>query len=619
MLRRKFWIPIAVLFLLLVLGTGGWLAWNAYSLNVIPLKYLLIGCGGILVIALIVALFLFAGIGKGPRISRRVLRIIGIILSLLFSAVFFFAAKYGTEIYNSAVAVIDRAGLLKDELSSAVENIQNEKFEDAGEQIELMESDAAAIRETLSQQEWVILSKIPVIGQNIEAADKMLDVLQEASDDVLKPAIKYLSESPLSQFEGDLTFETMGPEMSDQLDFYADMLDELIPNAEQLITDFGTIPTFTIPQLEDQISGYRDMVDGLGTVIPQFDGISDDLIRPLADTMRETPLSSLKVGKGINVNVLNTYLDLIANVQPNLEGFSETLDSYKDNENFLGLSEKLTSALGLIDSLGEYLPMIRTLVGDGSDRIYLMVAQNSAEMRAAGGFPGSVGVLLIQDGLMTAGNFASVIDYLPEYASYPFYTADNENALFTWWEPSKVRDAGWNPHFPKVGEIWAAGFRDMHGINVNGVISVTPHIIQDLLAVSGPVTLSNGAVLDGQNATRYLQHDLYYSYYTADNFISEDYINGLFSETAEAAMLGLIVNLELEKLPDVLRVFKEAAEDRTLMIWMADGNEQQNIVAAGYSGSLNVDPQDPEIGVYYSVFDGDKVGWYIGIDTLIGD
>ena len=45
MLRRKKWIPIAIVFLLLVIASGAWLAWNVYSLGVVPLNYLLIGCG----------------------------------------------------------------------------------------------------------------------------------------------------------------------------------------------------------------------------------------------------------------------------------------------------------------------------------------------------------------------------------------------------------------------------------------------------------------------------------------------------------------------------------------------------------------------------------------------
>ena len=619
MLQKKKWLPIAILFLLLVIAAGGWLAWRAYSLNVIPLKYLLIGCGAVAVLILITALFLFAGLGKEPKISRRVTRIIGIILSVLFSAVFFLLAQCGTKAYYSAEAVVEKTGIIQEELDLAISNIQDEKFEDATAQIGLIDSNAADVKETLSKNEWAILSKLPVIGQNVEAENKLIDAFQEVSDDVLKPAVSYLSQAPLSGFAGDISMETLGSDMPDKLDIYADMLDELVPNAEQFVTDFGNIPAFTISEMEEQISEYRGTVSDLGEVIPQLDGISDSIIRPLADTLRKTPLSSLNAGNGLNVNVLITYLDLIENAQPGLEGISETLDDHKDNEFLSGISEKLAPALELTASLEEYIPVIRAVVGDGSDRTYLVVAQNTAEYRACGGFPGSVGMMTIRDGILWAGDFTSVVNYIPEFADHPFYADENENRLFTWIADSKIRDAGWNPHFPKVAGIWADGFKAMYGMDVNGVIALTPHIIQDLLAVIGPVTLSNGAELNGQNATKFLQYDLYYSFYTEQNYVSEEYINGLFSETADAIVLQLIANLEPDRLADIFRVFREAADEREFMIWMSDEKEQQTIVSEGYSGSLNSDPEAPEIGVFYSVLDGDKVGWFVGIDTVIGD
>ncbi len=617
--QKKKGLPVAIIFLLLIIASGAWLAWNVYSLGVVPLNYFLIGCGAAAVVIVIVALFLFAGLGKNSEKPRKALRVIGVILSVLFSAVFALVALFGPKVYHTVEAVVEKTELMQEELSTATDNILEEKFEDAAGQIELLDNNAVEIREMLSQKEWAILSKIPIIGQNIEAENKLVDVMQGTSDDLLKPAADYLSQAPLSGLETGLSFETEGSDLSDKLDIYADMLDELVPKAEQLIEDFGAIPSFTIPEMEEQVSEFRGTVASFSGIVPQLDGISDTVLRPIADTMRETPLSSIKAEIGVNVIALSTYLDLIESVQPGLEGLSETLDSGKDNESIAGISEKLTPALDLISSMDEYIPVLRTMIGDGSDRAYLMVAQNTAEYRASGGFPGSVGMMIIQGGVLSAGQFAPVANYIPEYANYPFYTTDLENRLFTWIADSKIRDAGWNPHFPVVGQIWAAGFRDMYGIDVNGVIALTPHIIQDLLSVSGPVTLSNGVELNGQNATKVLQHDLYYSFYTDANYTSEDYINGLFAETAESTVHSIIANLELDRMTDYFKVFKEAAEDRTLMIWMADAAEQQSIVNAGYSGSLNIDPEKPEIGVFYSVLDGDKVGWFVGIDTVIGD
>ena len=173
MLQKKKWLPIAILFLLLVIAAGGWLAWRAYSLNVIPLKYLLIGCGAVAVLILITALFLFAGLGKEPKISRRVTRIIGIILSVLFSAVFFLLAQCGTKAYYSAEAVVEKTGIIQEELDLAISNIQDEKFEDATAQIGLIDSNAADVKETLSKNEWGGNVRIEGVIISLEVIEKI--------------------------------------------------------------------------------------------------------------------------------------------------------------------------------------------------------------------------------------------------------------------------------------------------------------------------------------------------------------------------------------------------------------------------------------------------------------
>ena len=61
----------------------------------------------------------------------------------------------------------------------------------------------------------------------------------------------------------------------------------------------------------------------------------------------------------------------------------------------------------------DYLPLLKAFLGGGSDRTYLLAAQNSTEIRASGGFPGSIGTITIVDGVLTIGDFNSVYDVLP--------------------------------------------------------------------------------------------------------------------------------------------------------------------------------------------------------------
>ena len=56
------------------------------------------------------------------------------------------------------------------------------------------------------------------------------------------------------------------------------------------------------------------------------------------------------------------------------------------------------------------------------------------------------------------------------------------------------------------------------GQNVDGVISMTPAIVQKLLAaIDEEITLFDGLVLNGSNAARVLQYDLYYKYFGTES------------------------------------------------------------------------------------------------------
>ena len=56
--------------------------------------------------------------GVGPYIvyGMALVNIIGIILSVLFSAVFFLLAQCGTKAYYSAEAVVEKTGIIQEEL-----------------------------------------------------------------------------------------------------------------------------------------------------------------------------------------------------------------------------------------------------------------------------------------------------------------------------------------------------------------------------------------------------------------------------------------------------------------------------------------------------------------------
>jgi hypothetical protein len=133
--------------------------------------------------------------------------------------------------------------------------------------------------------------------------------------------------------------------------------------------------------------------------------------------------------------------------------------------------------------------------------------------------------------------------------------------------------------------------------------------------------LFDGSVFTGDNAMRVILHDIYFQYFDRRNphpnryAISDD----LFAEAAEKTMSTLTDDISFSRLLDFLPVFKESIADRTLMLWMKDEAEQAFVMEQGWSGGLNKDPENPAAGVYVNVVSASKMGWFLLMDTEIGE
>ena len=132
-------------------------------------------------------------------------------------------------------------------------------------------------------------------------------------------------------------------------------------------------------------------------------------------------------------------------------------------------SDKITSLMSMYTDYEDYIPLMKAFIGDGSDKVYLLAAQNTAEIRAAGGFPGSIGTIRVEDGVMSIGDFNPVNDVL---ATYPPDEANVTRKELKIFNDTLIysRDASFNPDFERAAQIWALAYEAKHGESVDGVL-----------------------------------------------------------------------------------------------------------------------------------------------------
>jgi len=159
-------------------------------------------------------------------------------------------------------------------------------------------------------------------------------------------------------------------------------------------------------------------------------------------------------------------------------------------------------AVNLSASLEEFVSAgekIKNLLGLTHDKRYLVVFQNNAELRASGGFLGSYALVDIKEGgikkieVPAGGSYDTeagrkVLVAAPE----PLWLVD---PLWHFW------DANWWPDWPTTAKNLMWFYENSGGPSVDGVISVTPSVVESLLQVTGPIDMTEeyGVVIDANN------------------------------------------------------------------------------------------------------------------------
>lgn len=170
----------------------------------------------------------------------------------------------------------------------------------------------------------------------------------------------------------------------------------------------------------------------------------------------------------------------------------------KDNKKILALKSittlgKLSAFLPVSHDEQQEIQVIGKLTdaftkNDGTTRTFLFLLQNNMELRPGGGFLGQYAIIKIKDGAVVSSYFedANLLDQRIKAKITPPYPFKRMMQLSNW----KFRDSNFSPDFPTNVEK-AEYFYRLSGGNpdFDGVIAVNSQAFNDVLAITGPVTV----------------------------------------------------------------------------------------------------------------------------------
>jgi hypothetical protein len=162
--------------------------------------------------------------------------------------------------------------------------------------------------------------------------------------------------------------------------------------------------------------------------------------------------------------------------------------------------EKISQLQPMLKETITILKLVPDLTGAENPITYLIILQNSDELRPTGGFITAFGLVRIEKGVVTVLEFEDSTnnDYISEVIEAP---APLKQILMAhYWLP---RDANWSPSFPESAEQIQRLFYLSTGIKTDAVIAFNQSSLVNVLLFTGPVDV-NGKTISSDNVKEYM-------------------------------------------------------------------------------------------------------------------
>lgn len=240
----------------------------------------------------------------------------------------------------------------------------------------------------------------------------------------------------------------------------------------------------------------------------------------------------------------------------------------------------LISTTDELTSARKVLPVFKDLFITENQKTYLFLFQNNMELRATGGFIGSVGFLTVVSGRIVDFKIVDVytIDgqlnghVEPPEAIRKYFSQPN------WF----LRDSNFDPDFA-LSALQAQWFvQKTINRSTDGVIGIDLYFVQNLLSAIGPVTLTdfNNEVITADNL-----------FLKAQLFIEKDFFAGStqkkdFLTSVAKAIENRITSADNLSWFKLFSLTQKALEQKDIMIYVNDEVLQQEIESMGWAGRM---------------------------------
>lgn len=253
-------------------------------------------------------------------------------------------------------------------------------------------------------------------------------------------------------------------------------------------------------------------------------------------------------------------------------------------EKFVTLKTTLPSAILAVDTFLNNELVLSDLLGGNGPRKYLFLFQNNQEMRATGGFIGSYGLLDIANGRIRNFFIDGIFNPDGQLKEKIIPPVPIQKISAAW----SLHDSNWFPDFPASAKEAIVFYEKTGGPTTDGVITLTPTVLQKLLEITGPIEMKDyDVVLDSHNFIEKTQYEVEVDYDKTENKPKK-----ILSDLAPLILDKLFSARDLQTIIRTLDVFMEALNQKQILIFSQNAEMEKIISEQGWSGEILSTPKD---------------------------
>ena len=282
---------------------------------------------------------------------------------------------------------------------------------------------------------------------------------------------------------------------------------------------------------------------------------------------------------------LNRARVFVDRIQEIMAGISPGALPEEVRDQFIKGSQGIFRAQTVLDAANEVGGYALRVLGHERPRRYLFVFQNNDELRPSGGFIGSMALLTLEKG--------EVVDMeVPGGGPYDLQgsLAVGVRAPEPLWlvQPRwQIQDANWWPDWPASAKKIMWFYEYSGGESVDGVIAVTPDVMEDILDIIGPIEMDSYGVSVSKNSFRRTTQEMVELYYDRSKNRPKQFLADM-----APIVIDKIRSLPPEKMATLAARMMKRLASKDIIAYFSDPVLQNQTQEFGWAGEVRTSPGD---------------------------